>query len=833
MAEQRLQPLFDQFATEAPKTFPKGVRPLVRSLVEIQRAGLALSVGLNTVVARWSIVAVGIGASTTVYSVVNTLLLRPLPLSAPGQLVWIANGESENLSAQTVQVANYLDLRDQNTSLSGVAAFSPFYGVGDVRLTGAGAPERVTAVPVTENFFGLLGVPPWVGRGFEPGDAIASAPVVVLAHGFWRRRFAADPSVVGRKIVLNDVPTSVIGVLPDSVDFAALFTPGSQADLFVPYPLTPVTNRRGNTLALIGRLAPNADISRAQAEASLITERIQRLQASGVSRNGFHPRISPLHDRVRGRFRTALTTLAGAVGLLMPLVCANLSNLLLARASARDRDLAVRRALGATQFQIVRQMLIESAVIAFSGAAAGLAFAWALTAGLSRFGGGRLPLEAVGLDSSALYFTCVTAIGTAIGLGVLPAWRAAATSPVAAWRGGGRGLAGPGRDRTRRVIVVAEIALACVLLTGAGLLTRSFVRLLDVDLGFTAEHVITLRVDPSRALTSVPARNAYFDAVLRETQAVAGVEAVGLTDALPLGENFGWRMWTLVSDVNPAADPAETALVRMIDDGYFRAMRIAVRSGRAFTAADTAGSEPVVIVNDALARRMWPGQDPVGRRLRTSNVDRRVIGVVGAVTYFALERDSGPEMYMPLRQPGDYAVVDLVVRGAAPELAVRAGVSAALARVDPGLPVAEFRTMDALVERSLFTRKFVLALITGFAALGLLLAAFGSYAVISYTVTQRVQEIGVRLALGATPRDVRRHFIRQTMTLALVGLAIGLLLAWAAGRAMQGLLFGVEAADPITLVAVFGALVVLAAAAGYGPARRASNIDPLHALRAE
>lgn len=806
---------------------------LAAALGDLRYAFRTLRRDSRWTVAVLSIVAVGIGASTTVFSVVNTLLLRPLPVSDPERLVWIANGASENLSRQTVQVANLLDLRDQSASLSGVAAFSPFYGVGDVRLTGTGAPERVTAVPVTENFFQLLGVSPRVGRGFEPGDATANAPVVVLANGFWRRRFAADPSVVGRRIMLDNVSTPVIGVLPDSFDFATLFTPGSQADLFVPFPLTPATNRRGNTLALIGRLAPAADLGRAQAEASLVTERILRLQARGVSRNGFRPRISPLRDRVSGRFKTALTTLGAAVGLLMLLVCANLSNLLLARTSARRRDLAVRCALGASRFQIVRQVLIESAVIACSGAAAGLVLAWALTAGLSRLGGGRLPLEGVRLDGSVLFFTCVMAIGTAISFGVLPAFRAAGTSPIAAWRGGGRGLAGPGRDRTRRVIVVAQIALACVLLTSAGLLTRSFARLLDVDLGFEAEHVVALRVDPSRALTTVPARNAYFDAVLRETRAVAGVEAVGLTDALPLGENFGWRMWTIASDVNPGADPAQTALVRMIDEGYFQTMRIAVRSGRAFTAADTAGTEPVVIVNDTLSRRMWPGQDPIGRRLKTSNVDRRVVGVVGAVTYFALDRDSEPEMYMPLRQTGDYAVVDLVVRSAAPEPALRAGVSTALARVDSALPVTEFRAMDALVGRSLFTRKFVLALIAGFAALGLLLAALGIYAVISYTVTQRVQEIGLRLALGATPRDVRRGFIRQTMMLSLAGLAAGLPCAWAAGRAMQGLLFGVEPADPMTLAAVIGALVTLAAAAGYGPARRASNIDPLHALRDE
>jgi predicted permease len=778
------------------------------------------------------IVALGVAASSTVFSVVNALLLRPLPFDDPDRLVWIANGEAENLSAQTVQVANLLDLRQQSKALSAVAGFSPFYGVGDIRLTGAGEAERLTAVPVTEDFFRLLGVRPQAGRFFSADECRFNAPkTVVLDDRFWRRRFAADPDVVGRTIVLDGTPATIVGILPPSFDFIALFTPGSRADFFVPFPLSPETNRQGNTLALIGRLAPHVDLHAAQSEAALIGKRIDASSDARVQRNRFRPNLRTLRDRVSGGFEDALFVLAAFVTVLMLLVCANLSNLLLARASARQREMAVRAALGAGRSRLIRQMLVESLTLSCGGAALGLALAFGATASLASVEGVKLPLQGVRLDGVVLAFTALVAVLTGIAFGVLPAIQAAGASPQSALKHGGRSLSGAGRDWVRRAIVVGEIVLVCMLLSGAGLLTRSLARVLDVDPGFDPHAVITLRVDPSRAYRTPAAKNGYFDRVLEQVRSAPGVDGVGLTDALPLGENFGWRTWSVSRTGQPRqAGQIPEALVRMIDEGYLAAMRIPLRSGRSFTVADTQSSEPVIIVNESLARGLWPDRDPLDQMLRTSGVDRRV---VGAVSYFALERDSGPEMYMPLRQTGDYGLVDLVVRSARPESQIAPVVRAALRRVDAELPVTELRTMRQLVDRAVFARRFVVLLVASFAGFGVVLATLGIYAVIAYSVTQRKQEIGIRMALGASPQVVERRFLTQTMLLALAGLAIGMPAAWIAARGLRALLFGVASSDLPTFAAVGALVVVVAALAGYLPAKRASRIDPLECLRRE
>ncbi len=387
----------------------------------------------------------------------------------------------------------------------------------------------------------------------------------------------------------------------------------------------------------------------------------------------------------------------------------------------------------------------------------------------------------------------------------------------------------------RRAFVVTEIALVCVLLTGAGLLTRSLSRVLDVDPGFTSEHVVSLRVDPSRLEHPTrETRNAYFDTVLQEVRSVPGVETAGLTDALPLGDNFGWRVWTVsaregVTDSGTRANP----LTRMIDDRYFSAMRVAVKAGRGFTSDDRPSSERVVVINEALARALWPDVDPLGRVLRASGRDYRVVGVVNDVRYFALDRDTGQEMYMLLRQTGDYQTVDLVVRSAVPPASLIPGIRAALKRADPGLPAVEFRTMAQLVDRSVFTRRIVVQLLASFAGFALILASLGLYAVIWYSVSQRTREIGVRMALGAAPLAMQGQILKQTMTLAAIGLAIGLPVALIAMKAIQGLLFDVISSDAVTFGGVAAVVVVVAGLAGYVPARRASRIDPILALRSE
>jgi predicted permease len=780
-----------------------------------------------------AIVAVGVGASATVFSVVHALLLRPLPFVDPARLVWLANGESENLSSQTIQVDNLLDFQRQSRAIVDAAAFSPFYGVGGIRLTGGGPPERVTAVPVTEHFFRVLGVQPLAGRFFTAEECRWNATkAVVLAHGFWERRLGADPGIVGRAIVLDGVATTVVGVLPASFDFAATFTPGSRADLFVPFPLAPETNRRGNTLAVIGRLAPGADLAAAQAEAAVIGRRLEAARPGSVRRNSFRPRLITLRDHVSGGFSTPLLVLAVSVGFLMLLVCANLSNLLLARATARAREMAVRTALGARRVVLVRQMLVESLVLSSAGAVLGLLLAVACTTVLATLDAGAWPLHGARVDAVALGFTVTMAVTTGLAFGLLPALRVSGEHPQRTLKDGGRGVLGPSRDITRRAMVVAEIALVCVLLTGAGLLLRSLVRVLDVPVGFEPRSLLAIRVDPPASYKARERRNAYFDAIVRGAGSAAGVDAVGLTDALPLGRNTGWRRWDVsATKEGPARAGVVQPLVRMIDDGYLEAMRIPLHAGRAFTSTDTVGSEPVVVVNDALARTLWPGADPVGRMLHTQDEERRVVGVVGAVSYFALERAPEPEMYLPLRQAGDNHPVDLVVRGTQPDAVVTNSVRAVLQRVDPGLPVADVTAMAHLIDRAVFARRFVAWLIGGFAGFGLVIASLGLYAVIAHSVAQRTHEMGVRLALGASPRTIQRSVLSQTARLTLVGLAIGLPAAWILGRAIRGLLFGVVPSDPITFATVASAMAAVALLAGYLPARRASRIDPLQALR--
>ncbi len=779
------------------------------------------------------IVGLGVGASSTVFSVFNALLLRPLPFKDPAHLVWIANGENANLSSQTVQVVNLQDLRAQSQSFAGVAAYSPFYGAGDIRLAGAGEPERLTGVPISEDFLPLLGIQPQLGRLFTPEACRWNAPkTALLSHRLWERRFASDPGVVGRPILLDGAPVMVVGVLPESFDFASVFAPGSRIDLFLPFPLSPETNRQGNTLALIGRLKPGVSLKTAQAEASVIGERIR----SAPGRNAFRPKISPLRDHVSGGLRSAVLVLAGAVGFVMLIVCANLSNLLLARASARRKELAIRAALGASRRRLIQQMLIESLTLSSGGSVLGVALAAGGTTLLARLEGTSIPLlRQVRIDAGTLAFALSAAALTGIFFGLMPALQVSALAPHSAIKESSRGsTGGPGRGWTRGSLVVCEIALACLLLTGAGLLIRSLMRVLDVDLGFQAGNVIALRVDPGRAYPTPALKNAYFDDILRGVRSASGIDAAGLTDALPLGRNYGWRRWMISAKGQVyARDQRPVPFVRVVSDGYLETMRISLRSGRDFTPGDNAASEPVVMVNETLARTLWPGEDPLGRVITASGEERRVVGVVGGVRYFGPEQDSGEEMYIPIRQTRSYMSVDLVVRSSRPLADLAPRVRAALKDIDPNLPATEFRTMPQLVDQTVFARRSVVLLLSGFAAFALLLASLGIYGVISYSVSQRKQEIGIRMALGASAGDVQARVLMQTVKVTLVGMTVGLPASWMTMRALQGLLFGVNYSDPVTFAAVLALLVAVAALAGYLPARRASRVDPLEALRSE
>ena len=776
------------------------------------------------------IVGLGVGASCTIFSVVNTLLVHPLPFREPASLAWMANHDDAtgDMSAKTTQVDHFLDMRAQSQSFSDMAAYMAFYGVGDAKLIGDGEPERLTSVPVSQNFFSLLGIEPQIGRQFSAEECKWNAPgAVMLTDGIWRRKFGADPSIVGRAISFDGGPKTVVGVLPASFDFATIFTPGSRVDIFEPFPLTPETNRWGNTLSIVGRLRHGATVQSAQAEVTLLAKLDKQAHKE---RNDFEPKVSSLSEHVSGHLRPALFVLATAVGVVMLIVCANLSNLLLARGATRQKEIAVRAALGAGKWRLIQQLLTESILLACCGALIGLALAVIGTRVLTHLTSVSIPLLAdVRIDGSALAFTVLTALVTGLIFGLLPALQVRDLKLHDTLKDANRGSS-QGRSHAwiRNALVISEIGLACVLVVGAGLLIRSFLRVLDVDMGFRPEHAAAVRVDPNASYKTQEQKNAYFGEVLRRAMDVQGVEGAGLSDALPLGHNRSWGIAAKGVQYTPETYP--DGFPRIISEGYFKAMGVPLKKGRDFSARDDKGALAAVILNEACARTLWPGQDPIGHVV-SIDVDRTVVGVVGDVHHMALEEASGNEFYIPIRQIQDYGSVDLVMRTAIPTPELSAKIREALLPIEPNLATQNLRTMQMMVDRAVSPRRFVVILLGGFAVFALVLASLGIYAVISYSVNQRTQEIGIRMALGASAETLQRKILLQTLGLAGIGMVIGVVCSWTMSRALQGMLFGVTPTDPWTFLGMIVLLTAVAALAGYLPARRASRIDPMTALR--
>jgi len=773
------------------------------------------------------IVGLGIGASAIVFSVLNTLLLRPLPFKDAESLVWIANLKS--IPEQTTQVGHILDAREANQSFTELAAYYAYYNIGDRKLTGAGEPERLTAVPVSENFFRVLGVEPQAGRVFNADECRSGGPAaVILTDALWKRRFSSSPEIIGKTLQLNGEPVRVVGVMPASFDFTSVFAPGTRVDLFSPFPLTSRTDRMGNTISVVGRLKPGVTVESAQAEFDILG---QRLTAEHLrNRNEFQPALSSLKAHVTGRLRPALLVLACAVAVVMLIVCANLSNLLLARNAVRQKEMAIRIALGAGRRRLIRQMLTESIVLSGAGAVAGVAIAVIGTRVLTQLEAFSIPLLAnVQVDLGVLAFTLIIAVVTGLTFGVVPALQVPAVHVNEILKDTNRGSSG-GRKHAwiRSSLVVTEIALACLLLVGTGLLIRSFLRVLDVDLGFQPEQLATLRIDPGPEYSTEARRNAYFDEALRLVQNTPGIEACGLTDVLPLEGDRSWG----VAGVGQVYDREHhpSAFVRIVSNGYFKAMGIPLLAGRDFTEHDSASSEQVIIINDTLARRLWPDQNPIGQMV-TQDGGRRVVGVVGGVRHVTVEQESGSEMYLPIRQTDDFSAVELVVRTSLPEATSGTTIRAALKPLDPNLGSKEFRSVKQLVDKATSPRRFVVMMLAGFSGFALVLAALGIYAVISYSVQQRTQEIGIRTALGASPGSLQARIILETLRLAAVGLGIGLCGSLILTRSLSSLLFGVKWHDPASFTGTVVVLVVVAVIAGYLPARRASQIDPINALR--
>jgi predicted permease len=775
------------------------------------------------------IAGLGIGASSTVFSVVNALLLRPLPFRDPGRLVSISNGNQYT----NTQTEHYSDLRELNRSFSDLAGFAD-YGVGDKELTGTGEPERLTSVPVTGNFFAVLGVQPAIGRSFTAEECqgkFSAPPAMLLSYSFWRRRFASDPNMVGRKLVLNNKPVIVAGVLPASFDFGSVFDPGTPIDIFVPWPLTDDAKPHGNTMRIVGRLKPGATVQGAQAELTILGK---QLQNQHPDRNDVAPLLVPLAERVSGGVRPALFVLACAVGVVMLLVCANLSNLQLARSGARLKEMAMRTALGAGRSRLLRQMLTESVALSCCGAIFGLVLAVAGTRELAHLRAFNLPLlESVRIDGSALLFTLLAAVASGVLFGLLPALRVTALSLHEGLQDASRGSSGGKRHAwVRDGLVVSELAFACILLVGAGLLIRSFLRVLDVNPGFQPERAAALRIDPSFRIAGFAQQNSFIDEVLNRARAVPGIVAAGITDVLPLRDDREWAVSAKGQTYRKGHQPE--AFIRVVTEGYFEAAGIPLRSGRTFKESDRKSSEPVVVVNETLARTLWPGQNPLGQVMTTyggRSVLGVVVGVVADVRHEALEKVGGSEMYQAMRQTADYAAMQLVVRAALPPDSLATGIRAALRPIDPNLPVREFVRFQDLVDRAVSPRRFLVLLLAGFAAFALILASLGIYAVISFSVSQRVQEIGIRMALGAPATDLQGRIVLRTLGLAALGLALGMAGSRVLSSALGSLLFGITTGDPVTFIEVGTLLIAVAAIAGYIPAWKASRIDPMVALR--
>jgi predicted permease len=778
--------------------------------------------------------ALGIGANTAIFSVVSAVLLAPLPYGQPERLIALfAKNERRNLRQNPVSYANFQDWRAQSQSFEQMAAVRG----ESFSLTDRGEPERVNGARVTTNILPLLGVRPIAGRDFLPDEEQPEkAAVALISYGLWQRRYAADPNLFGQTVTLEGRPYTIIGVLPAWLKFPGLPFPPAGAEVWIPFvPLPNELNRSFANTRIIGKLRPGVSQAQAQNEMNIIAARLEQQYPN--DNTNLRVEMIPLTEVLTGRVRLGLWILLGAVGVVLLIACVNVANLLLARAAGRQTEIAIRTALGASRWRVIRQLLTECLLLSLGGCALGLLLAYQGVGLLTKTRAGNIPrLEEIGINGRVLVFTLLVSCVTALLFGLLPALQASRLHLVGALKDGRKGAAGGGNRRWLNGLVVTEIALALVLLVGAGLLIRSFRAVSEVDPGFNAHNLLTLAVPlPQAGYSDQAAQHRFYENVLARLQAVPGVESAAVVFRLPL---VGLATAIFTVQGQPMASGTEpNADYRVISADYFRAIGIPLLRGRAFNERDTVDAPDAVIVNEELAKRHWPGEDPIGKRLQVAQEKtrwREVVGVVGNAKLSGLEAPVDPAIYVPIAQntwPHALRTSALVVRTQADPQSLTAALRQELRAIDPALPITQVRTMAEIVNESLAPRRFNMALLLIFATVAALLAVVGIYGVMSYSVAARTNEIGVRLALGAQPLDILRLVIGEGAKLTVGGVLLGLLGAFGLTRLMAGLLFGVSAVDPVVFTMIGLLLAATALLATYLPARRAARVNPVTALK--
>jgi len=788
--------------------------------------------------------ALGIGAATTIFSVVDVILLRPLPFHEPERLVtvWTTNGEPES-EPMTSSPPDFREIETGARTFASVAA----YTAADMNVGAAGETVRLSGARVSPALLRVLGAVPARGRAFAPAEGEYGAHhVALISHALWLGRLGSDPGALGRRITIDRESYTIVGIMPAGFAF-----PDRRTQLWVPLAFAPGdnSNTRGNYfLQIIGRLAPDASVALAQQDMNRIAAGVASRYPGAVMQGAS---VVALHDEVIGESGTLLYVLLGAVTLLLLIACTNIANLLLARGTVRRAEVALRTSLGATRTRLMRQLLVENLVLGLLGAAAGAVFAAVGIEVLSRIGPAELPrLDEVRLDSRILAVTAITGVATSILFGLVPALGTTRVAPADALRDGMRTSASAARRRLREALVAAEVAIALILLVGAGLLLRSFGAVLRVDPGFRADGLVTMSVALPESEYDAARMWRFHDALLERVRALPGVERAAATSALSLQGGW-WGKQISFADRPEASsmDQVPALGYRVVSREYFLTMGVALRRGRDFEPTDRAGGAPVAIVNEAAAREYWPGADPIGRTIWLGPPERligsrlpdgyrfprlEVVGVVADEHYESLDVPPVPEVYQLYEQVTETpSVMYLTIRASGNAETIAAGVRAAVRALDPGETVADVTTMAEVVRRSTAGRRFSLSLMAGFAAIALILAAVGLYGVVAYGVAQRRRELGIRIALGATRSSVVRLVVRDGLRPAVAGAALGLAASVLATQAITTMLFGVPPIDPVTYAVVCVLLLAVAIGGSLVPARRASLTPPMEALRAE